>query len=279
MDRQAFVLGHILRLFPGFGFSMETFDGRLRLQKFIYLLQAHGIYLGYDFSWYLRGPYCTALAAAGFMLDGFYEMMPSGPSKSEGFVNGAMRDWLKRFTDFVSGEEGNANFLEAAASLHFLLETGKAGSRAKAVDMVYEKMKHGYEYCKVSQSNRADKEDIKIVLRKLEGAGLMRGAEGERHAGRLPEPVRLDLGKQGPAEQVMPADMPRGMDARYLDKAFYYILHDATRVGESNVELIGKNVFRPNEKRPTADYYAMNDDVVLDIRRKSGIGVPAGMRT
>lgn len=278
MDGQALVLGHVLRGFPKFTFSMETFDDRLRLQKFIYLLQAHDVYLGYDFSWYIRGPYCTSLTTAGFMLDGFYKMIPDGRDRSEGFANNAVRNRFKKFVGLVKGKETDANFLEAAASLHFLLETGMAGSRDDAVDKVFAKMKRGYEYSKTPQSSRVDREYVEGVLRKIESAGLVGGASDTRPAGRL-EPVRLCLAESGPSEPVMPADMPRGMNARYVDKAFYYTLHDAARAGESDVELIGKNVFRPDEERPATDDYVMDDDVVLSIRSKRGIGIPAGMGT
>ena len=278
MDRQAFVLGHILHRFGQFKFSMEEFDDRLRLQKFVYLLQAHGIYLGYDFSWYLRGPYCTSLATAGFMLDEFYEMMPDGPDKSEGFANGVIRDRFKKFTDFVNGEETSANFLEAAASLHFLLKTGRADSHAKAVEMVLEKMERGYKYGNTQQSERADQKYVEDVLRKLERAELVRGEGEARPDERRVRSVQLNLEESKP-KQVMLADLPRDMGMRDVDKAVYYMLHDAAIVGENNVELVGKNVFRPHGGRPVTDDYVMNDKVVFDIRRKRGIGVPANMGT
>ena len=71
LGRQPFVLGFILRKFLEFGFSMKGFDGRLRLQKFICLLQAHGICLGYDY-WCLLGPYCSSLATGRFILGDIY---------------------------------------------------------------------------------------------------------------------------------------------------------------------------------------------------------------
>ena len=124
MERQPFVLGFILRKFPGFNFSMEDFNDRLRLQKFIYLLQTHNVYLGYDFSWYIRGPYCTTLATAGFALEDFYEQIPKRP-KGTRFANGTIQKRFDRFAKFIKGKENDAKFLEAAASLHFLLKTSR----------------------------------------------------------------------------------------------------------------------------------------------------------
>ena len=122
MDRQPFVLGFLLREFPEFDFRMADFLDRLRLQKFIYLLQAHGIYLGYDFSWYMRGPYCTTLAAAGFALEDFYGQIPERPKGSR-FANNTIQKRFDRFAKFIKGKVNDTKFLEAAASLHFLLKT------------------------------------------------------------------------------------------------------------------------------------------------------------
>lgn len=54
MNRMVVDLGVLLKNTPGYDFSMASFNDRLRLQKTVYLLQAFGIYPGYDFSWYLR---------------------------------------------------------------------------------------------------------------------------------------------------------------------------------------------------------------------------------
>lgn len=44
-----------------FGLKRDCTEDRLRLQKVIYLLQAHGMRLGYGFSWYRYGPYSQDL--------------------------------------------------------------------------------------------------------------------------------------------------------------------------------------------------------------------------
>ena len=278
MDQQAFVLGHILRRFKEFGFSMDTFNDRLRLQKFVYLLQAHGIYLGYDFSWYLRGPYCTSLTAAGLMLEGFYEMLPeSGADKSEGFANGVIRSRFNEFRRLVRGRETDVNFLEAAASMHFLLKTGKANGHKEAADTVFEKMRKGYEYNETPERDRVDREYVEDVLRELVRRGLV-GEDGGRpqYAEQQVRPIRLDLPGTCKSEQVKLSSLPSHLDRQYIDKTMYYTFHDAANVGEKDVEMVVRSVFRPDEERPVADDYIMNDGVVFDIRRKRGIGVPPG---
>ena len=50
----------------GLPVKVQSFDDRLILQKAIYLAQAAGVNLGYYYRWYLRGPYCPAVAEDGF---------------------------------------------------------------------------------------------------------------------------------------------------------------------------------------------------------------------
>ena len=126
MNRQTIDLGFILRHFPGVKFSMDEFDDRLRLQKFIYLLQTFDIYLGYDFSWYIRGPYCSTLSTCGFALRAVYDKIPEEKIR---FVDSTVQKRFERFQKFISGHEGDAEFLEIAASLHLLSVTG--GSEGK----------------------------------------------------------------------------------------------------------------------------------------------------
>ena len=135
------MLGFILRKFPNFEFDMNTFDGRLRLQKFIYLLQAHDVYLGYDFSWYMRGPYCTTLATAGFALRTFYDDLQSSDRRKDesGFVSTIVQERFERFAKFIKSRERNANFLEAAASLHYRINAMRESDDA-AVQSVTQKM-------------------------------------------------------------------------------------------------------------------------------------------
>ena len=110
-------------------FSMNTFDERLRLQKLIYLLQTFGIYLGYDFSWYIRGPYCSTLAANGFALRDIYGKIPIGKVR---FENPSVQKKFKKFQDFIKNKVIDEQFLEIAASLHNL----NATKTSKDMDLV-----------------------------------------------------------------------------------------------------------------------------------------------
>ncbi len=139
MDAQTLDLGFILRKFPEFDFTMSEFDDRLRLQKFIYLMQSFDVYLGYDFSWYLRGPYCTRLTTCGFALDdGIYQHIPPDDGTSR-FASETVQRRFNKFKEYIEGKETDATYLEIAASLHYLIKADGI-DESDALDMVYRKV-------------------------------------------------------------------------------------------------------------------------------------------
>lgn len=113
---------------------MDDFEHRLRTQKFVYLMQTFGIYLGYDFSWYLRGPYCSTLAASAFVLNDVYDDIPDANTR---FENPATQKKFEKFQKFIKGHENENDFLEIAASIHYLKNTctmNDTGILQKVVD-------------------------------------------------------------------------------------------------------------------------------------------------
>ena len=116
--KQAIDLGYVLRQFPDLDFGMDDFDHRMRIQKFVYLLQTFDIYLGYDYSWYLRGPYCTQLATIAYTLSRSHDSIPIDQEMV--FTNPDVQERFEEFKKFVRGRENNNDFLEIAASLHML---------------------------------------------------------------------------------------------------------------------------------------------------------------
>lgn len=145
MDRQAMDLGYILRQFPDLDFGMDDTGHRLRVQRFVYLLQAFDIYLGYDYSWYMRGPYCTRLAAVAYSLGPLYDMIPY--DRDMVFANPGVQERFDMFKQFIRGRENDSDFLEAAASLHVLHRTSGM-PRADIVKKVAAKQDHfDEEYC------------------------------------------------------------------------------------------------------------------------------------
>jgi uncharacterized protein YwgA len=112
LSKRVQVLGGLLRRLDSL--EMSTFEGRVVLQKTVYLLQAMGIFLGYRFNWYLYGPYSPELARHGFELAPFYRKLP--PYE---FGSDAHRSSFERFSKFLEGHRKDAIWLEAVASIHF----------------------------------------------------------------------------------------------------------------------------------------------------------------
>lgn len=147
--REAVELGFILRHIDGYEFSMDGLGDRLKFQKMVYLMQAFGVYLGYDFSWYLRGPYCTVLTSNGFLLQQVYDRIPSRDVR---FDDKKTQKMFEKFLKFARGK--SADDLEIAASLHYMrqirgmpggearsrVEDGQAGFDKARVDGVWREM-------------------------------------------------------------------------------------------------------------------------------------------
>jgi uncharacterized protein YwgA len=108
-------LGGIFRRVGNFqpNVFMSSFDARLIFQKTVYLLQAFGLYLGFDFSWYLRGPYSPMLAHYG------YEIAKTNkPIPLVKFADPQSERKFEEFLDFLGPEKENAEWLEILASIH-----------------------------------------------------------------------------------------------------------------------------------------------------------------
>ena len=242
MNRQPVDLGFVLRQFPHLEFGMHTFEHRLRLQKFVYLLQAFDVYLGYDYSWYLRGPYCSTLAASGFALTGFYDDIPAGAAMR--FSTPSVHARFKRFKEFIDGREGDNAFLEMAASLHFLEGKGGLG-REEALERVAKKRPE------------FTKEGSEEVRRSLEKAGFFSGRGAP-----APE-AECAYGESADCESFVevPA-LPDDMDLRPYDKGFYHMLLDSKTAGEKIV-VVGRDIFRPDQRRPHIDEITVDDTALL----------------
>lgn len=117
-------LGYILSSIPHSSFKMDTFNDRLRLQKLVYMVEAFGVYLGYDYSWYLRGPYCTSLARAGFELEQIAYKIPDRAKAK--FMYPETQKKFDRATKFIASIMKNPDDLtklEIVSSLHLLVVT------------------------------------------------------------------------------------------------------------------------------------------------------------
>ena len=135
LDEDVVSLGMVLRNLDNF--DMSDFGGRLTLQKSVYLLQSFGVYMGYRFSWYVRGPYSTRLASNGFALRGIYEGLPAGS-----FGTKRVQSKFERFLGFMGDKKDDPDRLEILASIHFLKSVYKAMPKSKILTKVKNKQSY-----------------------------------------------------------------------------------------------------------------------------------------
>lgn len=108
-------------LLDGLGIStqIDTLNDRKRLQKAVYLGQLSGLDLGYRFSWYIRGPYCTELARDYYDLTRNLQV-----SNIHVMLNERALEKLQKVRPVLDRPDGfpleDAGWLELVASYHFL---------------------------------------------------------------------------------------------------------------------------------------------------------------
>ena len=134
MDR-ALVLGAVLKRIGNY--DMSTFEGRLVLQKTVYLLQAHGLYIGYKFSWYVHGPYCPELTKEAFKLSPMYKRIPHA-----NFAEPQTEKRFERFLGFLGNEKDNADWLEQLACTHLLKALNPRAKKSKIINTVLDHEPH-----------------------------------------------------------------------------------------------------------------------------------------
>jgi uncharacterized protein YwgA len=115
-------------------FDLETLDSRIIFQKTIYLLQRAGLSLGYTFSWYIFGPYCSQLAKEGFEIKEGTLIC----SEQESELDLVPFDKLK---ELIKGHEKDSDWYELLASIDFLKTTRRMSKPEIFSDL---KKKKGY---------------------------------------------------------------------------------------------------------------------------------------
>lgn len=107
-DHLSYILSKLERE-TGLNFAGSDFNSRLRIQKSVYLLKVLDVppFTGYDFGYYIRGPYSPSLAKDYYSIVGKFEILTDAniPFDKERIV-------------IEAANRGN-RFLEAVATLHF----------------------------------------------------------------------------------------------------------------------------------------------------------------
>ena len=148
------LLAMVLKRMGGFDpiAFMLDFDARLRLQKAVHLLQAgFDVDLGYQFNYYLRGPYSTGLASDA------YSLTPSVFAKAQPlkFKDGPTEERFERFLRFVNPHQSDAIWLETASTLLWFLNQGVTAPEILQWHMAAKGKPISQEYC-LSVTSRFD---------------------------------------------------------------------------------------------------------------------------
>ena len=115
--------------------TISTIDDRTRIQKIIYLVQASDVPLGYNFSWYLKGPYCSPLAKD------YYNLPSNVGDKS---LKQEILPRLNKVNSIIQSpnrpENMNlTNWLELIASVHYLISSSRLDAAGIIAKMQREK--------------------------------------------------------------------------------------------------------------------------------------------
>jgi hypothetical protein len=115
--------------------QLQTFTGRKRIQKTIYLLKQFGADLKFGYTWYWHGPYSPELTKT--LLE---------PSRddldSQRTITKSELDAVNRLRNFLGSDLYSVDSLELIVSLVYLIKRGKSrgyDSRQKIIEFVREK--------------------------------------------------------------------------------------------------------------------------------------------
>src|SRR4051812_11372113 len=143
---------------------MSSFDDRLALQKGVYLAQQMGVNLGYQFSWYLRGPYSRNLTSDAFA--------SIGTKTPEGWdIDASVKAKLERFRPFIDAvrrKPGHVRELEKLASVLFVIKTGQAPEK-DTVKITARMKAAGKDF---------DQREVDGAVKILQEGGFLPAAEG-----------------------------------------------------------------------------------------------------
>ncbi|NLI99237.1 hypothetical protein GX441_11345 [bacterium] len=134
MDRKLVALKLLLEE-VGIRIRTNNIVDRKTLQKAICLIQASGIDLGYEFNWYLKGPYSSALS------DDYYNLVRAIDKekirKSEYPLTESVTKKIREIQDIFKPElqfkKGKSDWLELVASVCFLRNSGRTWIEVKEI--------------------------------------------------------------------------------------------------------------------------------------------------
>lgn len=123
--------------------DISTVHDRLRIQKAVYLAQIVGLNFGYNYSWYVKGPYSTSLTQDYYQM---HEAVQAGDTSYQGLIlNSNLMEMLPKVS-LVLQQPANLNvpdysWYEALASAHFLMKISQK-TEAETLDTLRAQKPH-----------------------------------------------------------------------------------------------------------------------------------------
>ncbi len=99
-------------------FDIRSFEDRLKIQKFVYIVQSRKINLGYLFNFYLYGPYSTDLTRNAYSITDFEH------TETLRFANDNIESTFKDILSTLEPHKDDMKWLEGAASILLLVRMG-----------------------------------------------------------------------------------------------------------------------------------------------------------
>lgn len=152
LSRQPLVLGFVLAKFPRLNINMRLHEDRIRFQHFMYLLQSCDVSLGYDYTYFLNGPYDTSLVANGIVYDMIkHDYDSQKPDRVTRFANDTIQTRFDNFRDFVYGYERDSDYLKMASIIHMMRVMGQ--NRQDIIRVLIKCMKLQYDSVQIRSMN------------------------------------------------------------------------------------------------------------------------------
>lgn len=138
--------------------SMDKFEDKLAVQKITYLAQQSGIDLGYQFEWYLRGPYCKLVSNDAHEI--LHSRIESTPVEA-----GLEEEKIQAFGDVLRPYLNDSEWLEIAGSLVYLRNEHFAGKDYRdIIGYLIRDLSYGYKNFSESLIRRVLAEILRIGL-------------------------------------------------------------------------------------------------------------------
>lgn len=125
------------------GIKIDAFSERLKLQKYIYLVQQVAIDLGYRHSWYVHGPYSPDLTETAYQYvasKSYYDKIYKKQKYGVSTTGKEKLDIINRLLKNIPGLD-ETSWLELLASIHYLKKFAFSNDKGEiSNDEVHEKL-------------------------------------------------------------------------------------------------------------------------------------------